>query len=497
MNFERSSGILLHITSLPSNYGIGDLGASAYQFVDFLIASDQKLWQVLPLGHTGFGDSPYQSFSAFAGNPLLISPDELLQKGLLSIEDIEDMPNFDKDYVEYGKVIEYKYMLYKIAFRNFKTTLSAVEKKKFKRFCSSNQRWLDHYALFMALKDHFGGRVWSSWSEDIKGRKVEAVEKYEKLLRNEIDFYKFLQYVFHDQWYELKAYANRNGIQIIGDIPIFVAYDSADVWANREMFYLDVKGFPTSVAGVPPDFFSETGQLWGNPLYDWEKIKNDGYAWWIDRFKSSLKLYDIIRIDHFRGFAAYWSIPYGEETAINGKWIEGPGADLFYEIEEKLGKLPIIAEDLGVITEDVVELRDEFHFPGMNILQYAFSEGDSAYLPHNNIKNSVVYTGTHDNDTSWACFKEMSEAEREKARSYMNSSSEDAAISWDFIRAAFSSPAVFAIIPLQDYLCLGSEGRMNKPGEVGHSWRWRYREATLKADMGEKISGLARLFGRI
>ncbi|SJZ36983.1 4-alpha-glucanotransferase [Selenihalanaerobacter shriftii] len=495
MNFERKSGILLHPTSLPGNYGIGSLGDEAYKFIDFLIVTEQKLWQVFPLGPTGYGDSPYQSFSAFAGNPLLISLDKLKEEELLTEEDLNVDVDLPKDHVDYGKVINFKFPLLEKAFHEFNSSTSHLERNKFDRFCKKNSEWLDNYALFMALKEYFGGKPWTEWDDDIKFRKDSAVDKYKVELSGRIQFQKFVQYTFFKQWYQLKSYANQNCINIIGDMPIFVAFDSADVWANPEIFELDREGNPINVAGVPPDYFSKTGQLWGNPLYDWNKLKDRGYKWWIDRFNAMLDLVDVVRLDHFRGFAAYWAVPYGEDTAVNGEWVEGPGEDFFKTIEDELGELPIIAEDLGVITPDVEKLRDDFEFPGMNILQFAFdSQEDNEYLPHNYSRNSVVYTGTHDNDTILGWYQKASSEVQNYTQEYLNANSNE--ICWDFLGAAWSSVATFAIAPLQDVLCLDSEARMNTPGQAVGNWQWRYREDMLTDDVVNNLKKLTQLYYR-
>ncbi|MCK8823459.1 4-alpha-glucanotransferase [Fuchsiella alkaliacetigena] len=496
MRFSRSSGILLHPTSLPGKYGIGSLGKEAYDFVDFLIISEQKLWQIFPLGPTGYGDSPYQCFSAFAGNPLLISLEELKKMGLLTSDDLENSPDFAKGSVDYGAVIDFKYPLLRKAFIEFNSSASSAGRAKFAQFCAREAEWLEDYALFMALKNHFGGQSWTEWEDKVKFRSPEALDYYRNELAEEIEWQKFMQYLFFQQWMELKAYANRNGVQIIGDIPIFVAFDSADAWARPELFQFDKHRQPLKVAGVPPDYFSATGQLWGNPLYDWEELKSEDYQWWIDRFSSLLELVDIIRLDHFRGFESYWAVPYGEETAINGTWEPGPGGEFFTQLEVELGELPIIAEDLGVITEEVEQLRDDFDLPGMKVLQFAFDSGeDNNYLPHNYPQNSVVYTGTHDNDTTLGWYNSLPAGDREYVQQYLNfEGSED--ICWQLLRAAWSSVAVMAIAPLQDLLALGSEARMNTPGITAGNWQWRYQASQLESGVGDKLRELTRIYHR-
>ncbi|MBM7623612.1 4-alpha-glucanotransferase [Sporohalobacter salinus] len=493
--FKRQSGILLHPTSLPGEYGIGSLGEEAYKFVDFLVASDQKIWQILPLGPTGYGNSPYQSFSAFAGNPLLISLERLRKDALLDEKDLNTDREFPLDYVDYNQVSDFKYSLFEKAFKNFKSNVSKSINDKFQRFCNENEKWLEDYALFKALKEHFNGKPWYKWNEDIKLRRPEAIKEYQERLKNRIDFHKFIQYIFFKQWNKLKAYANHNYIKIIGDIPIFVAYDSADVWANPELFTLDEDKKPINVAGVPPDYFSETGQLWGNPLYDWQKLKETNYKWWIDRFKTTLELVDIVRLDHFRGFAAYWAVPYGEKTAVNGKWKQGPGKDFFRKVKEELKGLPIIAEDLGVITDEVVELRDHFDLPGMGVLQFGFnSQEDNDHLPHNYRQNSVVYTGTHDNNTVLGWYNNADDEAKEYVKEYLKGSEEN--ICWDFIQAAWASVSKLAIAPLQDILSLNSEARMNTPGTVKGNWKWRYREEMLDVNISEKLKRLTEIYHR-
>ncbi|ADL12364.1 4-alpha-glucanotransferase [Acetohalobium arabaticum] len=495
MEFKRQSGILLHPTSLPGDYGIGSLGEEAYEFIDFLVAADQKLWQILPLGPTGYGDSPYQSFSAFAGNPLLISLERLKEDGLLAADDLKTEKEFALDYVDYDQVTEFKYPLFEKAFQTFKRDAAKSIEDKFQRFCCENSDWLDDYALFKTLKECFEGQPWYEWDEDIKLRRSEAINHYQETLQDRIKFHKFIQYIFFKQWNRLKAYANENYIKIVGDIPIFVAYDSADVWANPELFSLDEDKKPINVAGVPPDYFSETGQLWGNPLYDWQKLKETDYDWWIDRFETTLELVDIVRLDHFRGFAAYWAVPYGEKTAVRGKWKEGPGRDFFRKVKDELKKLPIIAEDLGVITDEVEELRDYFKLPGMNVLQFGFnSQDDNNHLPHNYTKNSVVYTGTHDNNTVLGWYNNADDEAREYAIEYLKASEDN--ICWDFLQAAWASVSKIAIAPLQDILSLNSEARMNTPGTTKGNWKWRYRKEMLDVNLSKKLKRLTGIYHR-
>lgn len=503
----RVSGVLLHPTSLPSPYGIGDLGQDAYDFVDFLHESGQRLWQVLPLTHTGFGDSPYQSFSAFAGQPLLISPSDLAELGLLTKEDLDSCPECDPKHVDYGTIIPWKNQILKTAHTNFtrltgskasnKTAVSEL-KKEYKAFCKEQAFWLDDYSMFMALKDDNGGVSWLNWDEAYRKPTAKLKKETKKRLSAEIDYYCFIQFLFFRQWMALKKYANDRQIEIIGDIPIFVSMDSADVWANQHLFQLDSKGYPTKVAGVPPDYFSETGQLWGNPLYQWDVHEKEGYAWWISRIRSQLNSLDYLRIDHFRGFEAYWSIPYGEETAINGKWVKGPDKKLFAAIQDALGNdLPIIAEDLGVITEEVEDLRDSFAFPGMKVLQFAFNDlGESDFHPHNfTTTNCVCYTGTHDNDTTKGWYETLDEACKEKYCRYVNLREGDE-ISSSMVRLGLSSIAAFAIFPLQDLLNIGTEGRMNTPGVAAGNWGWRYEKGALSEKLAKELKELSGLYGR-
>jgi len=502
MTFERSAGVLLHPTSLPSRYGIGDLGDGAYQFVDFLAAAGQQLWQVLPLGPTGYGDSPYQSFSAFAGNPLLISPDRLVDTGFLPAEAVAATPTLPTAEVDFGPVIEYKGALLRETYTYFKANGSATQREAFARFCVNTAYWLDDFALFMALKNHHkeqDGGVWNKWPADIARRQKRAMKQWAEQLQDEIEMHRFQQFLFYKQWLELKAYANGQGIRIIGDIPIFVAYDSADVWSHPELFHLKKDGSPAVVAGVPPDYFSETGQRWGNPLYRWDKMAEDNYGWWAQRIHMNLVQADIVRIDHFRGFEGYWEIPASEPTAVVGQWVKGPGIPFFEAIGERLGSdLPIIAEDLGVITPEVEELRDRFNFPGMKILQFAFGgEQNSDFLPYNYTRNAVVYTGTHDNETTLGWYLNASEAERDHARRYLAVPGRD--IVWDLIRQAYASVAVMAVIPMQDLFVLGNEARMNFPGKEGGWWRWRYtREmfASRASGIAQGLAELVHLYGR-
>jgi len=512
MNFPRSSGIILHPTSLPSRFGIGDLGESAYQFVDFLVDTRQRLWQVLPLGPTGYGDSPYQTFSSFAGNPLLISLEELVKEGALPAEALEAAPTFPDDRVDFGEVIVFKTAILKQSFEYFQKHASRAQQQAFIRFCDAERSWLDDFALFMALKASHGGAVWNTWEPDIAARQPEALARWRQELADEVAFQQYLQYQFFRQWSAVKHYANRsakapNGrpnsvwhanrhaIQIVGDVPIFVAHDSADVWAHPELFYLDGSGSPTVVAGVPPDYFSETGQLWGNPLYRWDVMAPGGFAWWIERLRTTLRLVDIVRLDHFRGFEGYWEIPAQEKTAIRGRWVKGPGETFFKAVQQALGGAPIIAEDLGVITPEVEALRDGFGFPGMRVLQFAFStDAGNEYLPHNYIRNCVVYTGTHDNDTTVGWFRNRSEDERAWCLKYLGTDGSE--IHWDLIRLAMMSVADTVIFPLQDVLGLGTEARMNYPGRMGGNWTWRFTADRLTEEIRERLAGLTETYSR-
>jgi 4-alpha-glucanotransferase len=485
---------LLHPSSLPGRYGIGDLGDEAYRFVDFLASAKQRLWQVLPLGPTGYGDSPYQCFSAFAGNPLLISPDKLLEDGLLTEGDLPGAPAFPADRVDYGEVISFKLDLLSRAARRFQSGANGALRAAFDAFCRDQAVWLDDFALFMALKDAHDGAVWNTWPKDIALREASAIRRLNVELAQTVYAQKVFHFLFFRQWTALKQYANDRGIRIIGDIPIFVAHDSADVWTHRDLFFLDDDGRPTVVAGVPPDLFSETGQLWGNPLYRWDVMAQHGYAWWIDRFRAMLTQVDIVRLDHFIGFTRYWEVPAGESTAIHGRWLPGPGEALFFAVEKALGKLPIIAEDLGVVTPQVEALRDQFEFPGMKTIQFAFTGPGNPFLPHNYARNYVVYTGTHDNDTSLGWFQSAPPSERSFARRYLGRDGGDFA--WDLIRAAMSSVADTVIIPLQDVMGLGSQARMNYPGRPAGNWGWRFGWDLLGDDQRNRLREMVDVYSR-
>ncbi|QMS89900.1 4-alpha-glucanotransferase [Nostoc edaphicum CCNP1411] len=497
MPFPRSSGILLHPTSFPSRFGVGDLGLEAYRFIDFLKDSHQQYWQVLPLGPTGYGNSPYMCYSAMAGNPLLISPEKLLEEGLLSEEDFANLPGFPGEKVNFDQVVPIKIGLLKKACENFRVNATPIQQKEFAGFCDSKAYWLDNYALFMALKDAHNGASWHIWETEFVKREPEALAQVERRLNGDIFYYKFVQFEFFRQWSDLKSYANMRGIDIIGDIPIYVAHDSADVWAHPDIFCLDEEtGEAAQMAGVPPDYFSATGQLWGNPVYNWEELQKQDFKWWVQRFEAMLDYVDIIRIDHFRGFEAYWSVPKGEETAMNGEWVEAPGDAFFEAIKQKLGKLPVLAEDLGVITPEVEALRDKYEFPGMKVLQFAFgSDPGNPFLPFNYPRNAVVYTGTHDNDTTVGWFNSANDNEKHNLWLYLGCISSEG-IQWDLIRLALSSIANQAIIPLQDVLGLGNEARMNFPSVAEGNWEWRYQAGALRDELRDRLKVLTRLNGR-
>lgn len=498
MRFERSGGILLHPTSLPGPYGIGDLGPQAYRFVNWLASTGCKLWQVLPLGPTGYGDSPYQCFSAFAGNPYLISFDALIDDGLLTKDDFADMPAFAASHVDFGLVIPWKLDLLLVAFSRFSSAPEALM-REYKKFCKQNAHWLDDYALFMSIKEANGGGAWSGWSEELRKRKPSAMKKARTDHAESIQRYSFYQFIFFRQWNKLRAYANERDIKIVGDIPIFIAYDSADAWANAELFFIGEDSLPTVVAGVPPDYFSATGQLWGNPLYRWNVHRETGYSWWLERFRSALSLVDIVRVDHFRGFAGYWEVKFGQPTAEKGRWVKGPGADFFKSMNKGLlsgknSRLPIIAEDLGVITPDVEKLRDGFELPGMRILQFGFDKAKNPFLPHNYVPNCVAYTGTHDNDTALGWYASAPEHEKDFARRYLRVDGGDFA--WDLIRSIWASVAVYAVTPMQDVLSLGTEARMNFPSKLGGNWEWRMSDKDMSAELAAKFKSLNELYLR-
>jgi 4-alpha-glucanotransferase len=500
MRFPRASGVLLHPSSLPCAFGIGDFGPAAYEFVDFLVEARQTYWQVLPLGPTGYGDSPYQSFSAFAGNTLLISPEKLVEDGLLSRKDLVSKQTFEPGRVDYGGVYTWKNKILATAFSNFRNGAGARD--DFGEFSRDNASWLDDYALYRAAKASQGQRPWYEWESSLKLHDAGVISAAREKLQEQIEAERFYQFLFFRQWMELKEYAEKGGVKIVGDVPIFVALDSADVWCNQDKFKLDADGLPKVVAGVPPDYFSKTGQLWGNPIYDWKAMGTDGFRWWVERVKHSLKIVDVLRIDHFRGFAAAWEVPGGDETAENGSWVNVPGKELFSALKDELGTLPFWAEDLGVVTPDVVELRDEFGLPGMHILQYAFG-GDARNLdlPHNYVNNCVAYTGTHDNDTTVGWWSSQVDTEsageadvHDFCLRYLNATGDE--INWDLIRAAWASVADTAVAPMQDLLGLGSEARMNVPASSSGNWQWRYKDGDITEALASRLGSLTETYGR-
>ena len=496
---SRVSGILLHLTSLPSRFGIGDLGNEAYRFVDFLEENCQRVWQILPLGPTMEGNSPYSSYSALAGSPLLISLEKLQQAGLLSDRDLNSLPEFPVGKVDYDLVIQSKMPLLRLASENFKTKGSSSQ-KQFQEFCTSQAYWLDDYALFMAVKQEHNGTHWNKWEEEIAYRKPEAIEEWTRRLSDTIYYHKFLQFQFFWQWKKLKDYANERSISIFGDISFYVAHDGVDVWANPKIFCLDGEGEAELMAGVPPDYFSATGQLWNNPVYDWEELEKTNFQWWIQRVKKTLDYVDLFRIDHFRGFQAFWAVPQGELTAEKGEWLEAPGEAFFSLLNRELGQLPIVAEDLGTVTPEVEALRDRFNFPGMKILQFAFDAkgGEPRFLPYNfDTRNCIVYTGTHDNDTTIGWFDERSQEEKEKIIDYLGCICPTEDIHWSLIRLAMSSIANFAIFPFQDILGLGSEAKMNTPGAKEGNWSWRYQKDALTSNSCAHFKHLTATYGRI
>lgn len=490
----RKSGVLLHPTSLPGPWGIGDLGDEALRFLRWLELAGQTLWQILPLGPTGMGNSPYGALSAFAGNPNLISPNRMADEGLLPHSALERPHHLPIDHVDFGRAVAEKERLLRLAWEAFRHRHDTL-RHEFDAFCTEEASWLDDWTLFRALKDRFGGREWTAWDHDLAMRDPAALERARAELADEIGFGAFAQWIFFRQWKRIHDDAKAKGISIVGDVPIYVAFDSADVWSHRELFYLDEAGHPTVVAGVPPDYFSETGQLWGNPLYRWSQMKHDGFSWWIARVRANLKIADYIRLDHFRGFAGYWEVRAGETTAINGRWRRGPGKPLFDAIRNALGDLPLIAEDLGVITADVEKLRHQLHLPGMRILQFAFGEPDNPYAPHNHTADSIVYTGTHDNDTTLGWFRSAAEHEKRRALDYLGG--DERAFHWSMIRGAMTSVASWAIIPAQDLFGLGSEGRMNRPGVATGNWGWRAHHDNFSTDLARHLRFLTELGGRL
>lgn len=484
----HSSGILLHISSLAGRYGIGTLGSSARGFVDFLVKSGQEYWQILPIGPTGYGDSPYQSYSAYAGNPLLIDLETLVAEGLVSSDD-HDLQVIEKKhgFADYAELYGFKHMVLKKAFARFLSDADPLKRSDFESFCKRNSFWLDDYALFTALKSHFKDVMWTEWEDDIRLRNPEALKRYAELLSSETDCVKFIQYKFFEQYFTLKKYANSRGVKIYGDMPIYVSMDSSDIWAAPELFMLDGNRRPTKVAGCPPDVFSPTGQLWGNPLYDWDYMERTGYKWWISRVEYSGRLFDLTRIDHFRGFESFYAIPYGSETAEIGEWLPGPSMKLFRAIRSELGNINLVAEDLGFLTADVRKMLKESGFPGMNVLEFAFGGDNSSYLPHNYVRNSVTYIGTHDNDTALGWYGGADKSTRKNAKKYMALTKKEGA-NWGMIRTAYASVSDLAIIQMQDFLGLGSEARMNTPSTIGGgNWAWRLDGKELTDKLAKKI----------
>lgn len=507
MNFPRKSGILLHPTSLPGPYGMGEIGPQARAFLRTLKAAGQRYWQVLPLGPTGYGDSPYQALSTFAGNPMLISFDDLVEDGLLKAAELEGFPVFPAERVDYGPVLQARQEVLARVCRLFGRRAPAEMKEEFDAFCAKNADWLEDYAEFFALKEERGLRPWVEWELELATRDAGALKRARKDLATPIRFAKIRQYLFDRQWRRLRAEARELGIELIGDIPIFVSHDSADVWANQHLFSLDGRGFPTVVAGVPPDYFSATGQLWGNPLYRWDVHAESGFAWWMKRMRHMTEVVDIVRIDHFRGFAAYWEIPAGEETAMNGQWVDAPGHEFFQALKQELGDIPVIAEDLGLITEDVDALRDAFDLPGMRILQFSFADDLKPHLkPEGFPENCVVYTGTHDNDTTVGWFwrqpgvnnTETAEVIEEERRKVLETVHTDGSqIQWDLIALAARLRPHTAVYPLQDVMGLGTEARMNVPGRMDSNWAWRFRETDLKPHDLQRLRDITEWAGRL
>ena len=510
MRFPRSAGVLLHPTSLPGSFGIGELGPQALRFISYLHAAGIKIWQVLPLNPTGYGDSPYQALSAFAGNPMLISLEALAGEGVLDREALQSLPQFPEGRVDFSMVIPWKFNLLRRAAARFFASCTAAQRADFESFTEKNKAWLDDYALFMAAKDAHQGQVWTAWDPDLAARRPAAMRQWSEKLSSEIAAYKYWQFTFFAQWKAIQDECAKCGIRVLGDIPIYAAHDSADVWANPEMFWLDDKGNPLKISGVPPDYFSATGQLWGNPIYRWDVMKNSGYRWWIERVRSSLAMFDMVRLDHFRGFEAYWEIPAGEPTAEHGKWVKGPGAELFQVLTDHLGPLPIVAENLGVITPEVEGIRRQFDYPGMAIFQFAFSTDPQAptFRPHNYERQLVAYTGGHDNDTMvgwWRSGVAQStrtqadvKKEYEDAENYLGVTAEqlDHEVNWIFIREVMKSVADTVLFPMQDVLGLGSEARMNTPGTLGGNWTWRLGSGGLREGDQQRLKMFAEIYGR-
>ncbi len=493
---NRESGVLMPIFSLASRFGIGCFSKEAFEFVDFLEKSGQGYWQVLPLGPTGYGNSPYQPLSAFAGNPYFISPEKLIEEGLLSWDDVNCMDfGSNQECVDYGKLYENRYTVLKKAYDNF---LEKGDKKELEKYFKENAYWLEDYALYLVIKELQGGKSWTDWDKELRSRDKKVIDDIKKTNKKEMEFIYFQQFKFDEQWKALLEYAHKHNVKIIGDLPFYVAMDSADSWSHPEVFEMDKDFEPKSVAGCPPDAFSPTGQLWGNPIYDWDALKKDGYLWWIKRIERNYQWFDVIRIDHFHGFSEYYEIPFGDETAKNGKMKKGPGMDLFNALKKSLGELDMIAEDLGNTTEENVKLLKDSGFPGMKVLQYGFTSWDSCYVNHRHEKNSVVYTGTHDNTPTFAWVQEINEGERSFTRRYINSMNTDyGAFVWDIIREAYRSVADLCIIPLQDYLCKGKEARINTPGTAEGNWQWRLTPNYLSEDLARSIRLLSETYSRL
>ena len=495
-SFYREGGVLLHPTSLPGPYGIGDIGPAAWRWIDWLTEAGCQIWQILPLGPTGYGDSPYQSFSSFAGNPLLISPERLVADGLLTVDDLEPLPEFPYDRVDFGTVIEYKERLLTLATERFRQDPAHPYREDFQIYCQGQASWLDDFALFMAIKGEHDGIPWIDWEPSLALRQQDALAEAKERLVAEIESHRFRQFLFSYQWETVRQRSVQKDLKIIGDIPIFVAHDSADVWAHPEFFLLDDTGMPTVVAGVPPDYFSPSGQRWGNPLYRWDKLREDGYSWWLSRLEKVLSLVDFVRLDHFRGFEAYWEIPVEAAGAESGRWVTGPGADFLEAARQALGHLPIIAEDLGLITPEVVALREAFDLPGMKVLQFAFdSDATHEYLPHNFERHCVVYTGTHDNDTTRGWYESVPDETQDFCRRYLRCNDEN--ISWKMIKAAWSSVAERAVAPMQDLLEQGSEARMNFPSRADGNWQWRLTSDQLTPQLAKRMREMNALYGRL
>lgn len=503
MKFDRASGILLHPTSLPSNHGIGDLGQAAYDFIDFMERSGQTLWQILPLGPTGYDHSPYtMNFSAFAGNPLMVSLEKLASEGLLDADDLSSLDSKDPNRVSFSNVIPHKTKLLRQAFKRFPAQLAAGASAQYNQFCQEQAGWLNDFVLFMALLEDNNGKPWSQWAEGLARRQPAALQAKADELKAEIDFHTFVQFKFFEQWMALRQYANGKNIQIIGDVSIYVCHNSSDVWAHPQLFKLNPQTLESAyIAGVPPDYFSETGQLWGNPVYNWDACQEEKFDWWVSRFKATLQYVDWVRVDHFRGFEAYWQVPASEETAINGEWVKAPGEAFFETLAKRLGDLPVLAEDLGIITPEVEALRDRFEFPGMKILMFAFGgDPNNPHLPHNYARNAIVYSGTHDNDTALGWWDEKaSPEEKQFLAQYLGYANPDdiKEINWVLIQNALASVADLTIVPLQDLLSLGNRGRMNDPSKIPGNWRWRYDRSELLTDaIAARLRELTRLYSR-